>query len=174
MPSTPFETVILTTALYAVLFIFLLMFSMVYRWVSIDSLRVRLGEVANQVAYEVTGLYVMCQRARSNVDLYKPISLPVSLSGHGYAMEFKQVDGVWFLVAYLEENRAINVSSPLWKDPGVDVTVETGDGVFQVGSHLVNYTGVLHSGVSDPVVWARRVDGAIVVGLGRLVNKGGG
>ncbi|MGB9717757.1 MAG: hypothetical protein ACPL4E_04880 [Thermoproteota archaeon] len=174
MPSTPFETVILTTALYAVLFISLLMFSIVYRWVFIDSLKVRLGEVANQVAYEVTGLYVMCHRAESNINLYKPISLPVSVSGHGYAMEFREVDGVWFLVAYLEENRAINVSSPLWRNPGVDVVVETGDGVFQVGSRLVNYTGVLHSGASNPVVWARRVDGAIVVGLGRLENSGGG
>jgi len=172
MPSTPFETVILTTAFYGVMLISLLMFSVLYQWVMVDSLRIRLGEMANQVAYEVTGLYAMCQKPRNNVDLFKPINMPASVSEQGYAIEFKQLNGVWHVVAYLESNRAVNASSPLWSEPGGEVFVETGSGVFPVGSYLVNYSGVLHSGQRNPVVWARRINGTITVGLGWV--SGGG
>lgn len=174
MPSTPFETVILTTAFYGVLLISLLMFSVVYQWVLVDSFRIRLGEMANQVAYEVTGLYAMCQQPRNNVDLFKPVSFPASVSEQGYAMTFKQVDGVWLVVAYLESNRVINASSPLWSDPGVEVVVETGSGSFQVGSYIVHYTSVLHSGQRNPAVWARKTNGTITVGLGWVEKSGGG
>ncbi len=172
MPSTPFETVILTTAFYGVMLISLLMFSVLYQWVMVDSLRIRLGEMANQVAYEVTGLYAMCQKPRNNVDLFKPISIPASVSEQGYAIEFKQLNGVWHVVAYLESNRAVNASSPLWSEPGGEVFVETGSGVFPVGSYLVTYSSVLHSGQRNPVVWARRINGTITVGLGWV--SGGG
>lgn len=172
MPSTPFETVILTTAFYGVMLISLLMFSVLYQWVMVDSLRIRLGEMANQVASEVTGLYAMCQKPRNNVDLFKPISIPASVSEQGYAIEFKQLNGVWHVVAYLESNRAVNASSPLWSEPGGEVFVETGSGVFPVGSYLVTYSGVLHSGQRNPVVWARRINGTITVGLGWV--SGGG
>jgi hypothetical protein len=172
MPSTPFETVILTTAFYGVMLISLLMFSVLYQWVMIDSLRIRLGEMANQVAYEVTGLYAMCQKPRNNVDLFKPIRIPASVSEQGYAIEFKQLNGVWHVVAYLESNRAVNASSPLWSEPGGEVFVETGSGVFPVGTYLVTYSGVLHSGQRNPVVWARRINGTITVGLGWV--SGGG
>ncbi len=173
MPSTPFETVILTTAFYGVLLMSLLMFSTVYQWVLVDSARIRLGEMANQVAYEVAGLYSMCQRPRNNMDLFKPISIPASVSDKGYAMELKKIDGVWLIVAYLESNRMINASSPLWSDPGVEMIVETGSGSFQVGSYTVHYNSVIHSGQSNPVVWARRINGTIMVGLGWVENGGG-
>lgn len=174
MPSTPFETVILTTAFYGILLISLLMLSVLYQWVMVDSLRVRLGEMANQVASEVTGLYAMCQKPRNNVDLFKPISIPASVSEQGYAIEFKQIKGVWHVVAYLESNRAVNASSPLWSEPGSEVFVETGSGSFQVGSYTVNYAGVLHSGRRNAVVWARRMDGSITVGVGWVEKNGGG
>lgn len=174
MPSTPFETVILTTAFYGVLLISLLMLSVLYQWVMVDSLRIRLGEMANQVASEVTGLYAMCQKPRNNVDLFKPVSIPASVSEQGYAIEFKQIQGVWHVVAYLESNRAIKASSPLWSEPGGGVIVETGTGAFQVGPYTVRYTGVLHSGKRNAVVWARRINGSITVGLGWVENTGGG
>ncbi|MGQ9597498.1 MAG: hypothetical protein ACUVQY_02040 [Thermoproteota archaeon] len=171
MPSTPFETIILTLAFYGILFMSLAMFLMLYQWVMIDSVKIRLGEMANQVAYEITCIYSMCQQSRNDLSLFKPIEVPVSVSEKGYAMELKRVGNVWLIVAYLESNRAINASSPVLKDADL-IVVETGYGTFQVGAYEVHYVGVLHSGQNKPAVWARRIDETITIGLG-WVEEGG-
>lgn len=173
MPSAPFETVILTTAFYGVLLIAINMFSIVSQWVFIDAVKIRLGEAANQVAQELTCIYSMCQQSGGDVDLFKPIEIPVSISEHGYAIRLEQTGGTWFVVAYLETNRAISASSPLWKTSDT-IIVETGSGTFPVDSYTVYYDGVLHSGRSRPAAWARRHGGTITVGLGWFESSGGG
>jgi len=178
MASAPFETAILTVALYGVMLIALNMFSVVSQWVFIDSVKIRLGEVANQVAYEIAGIYSMCRQSSGEMELFKPIDIPTSISEQGYAVELKQAGNVWFVVAYLEANRAINASSPIWEEPGVAVIVEASQGSFTItrshGSYTVNYDAVLHSGRSKPAVWARRLGGTITVGLGWFESSGGG
>lgn len=187
MASSPFETAILTTALYGIMIIALNMFSVVSQWVFIDSVKVRLGEVANQVAYEVAEIYAMCRQSKGELKFFKPIEIPVSISEYGYALELRKIGDVWHVVAYLEINRAVNASSPIWKDPGDTVYIGPGedDGdLFTItkthGSYTVRYVKegeVLHSGISKPVVWAGRsrvVDQVeIRVGLGWIEGSGG-
>jgi hypothetical protein len=174
MPSAPFETVILTAALYGILLIFIGMFTIVYQWVLVDATRVRLGEMANQVAHEITCIYSMCQQSRNEqIQLFKPIEIPVSTSGYGYAIELKKIGETWFVTTYLEANRAVNASSPLWEDQSEAVKVETGSGDLSVNSYLIRYQAILHSGQARPVVWAeKKPDGTIRVGVGWV--SGGG
>ncbi|MEM2608850.1 MAG: hypothetical protein QXT87_06375 [Thermoproteota archaeon] len=186
MPSSAFETAILTTALYGVMLIVINMFSVVSQWVFIDSVKIRLNEVANQVAYEIADIYSMCVQSRGELSFFKLIEIPVSISEQGYAIELKKTGEIWYVVVYLEANRAINASSPIWEDPGVAVRVGPrpvdGDSFTIIrnhGSYTVYYVKegeALHSGVSKPVVWAcRYVSGGRVeigVGLGWLVVGG--
>jgi len=180
MPSSAFETAILTTALYGIMLIVINMFSIVSQWVFIDSLKIRLNEIANQVAYEIAGIYSMCVQSKGELAFFKPIEIPVSISEHGYAIELKKIGEVWHVVVYLEANRAINASSPIWKDPNIAINVgpRPVDGDFftitrSYDSYTVYYIKdgeVLHSGVSKPVVWARKYRSGdefeIRVGLG--------
>ena len=186
MPSSAFETAILTTALYGIMLIVINMFSIVSQWVFIDSLKIRLNEIANQVAYEIAGIYSMCVQSKGELAFFKPIEIPVSISEHGYAIELKKIGEVWHVVVYLEANRAINASSPIWEDPGIVVHIGPrlmdGDSFTIVRNHgpytiyYVKEDGVLHSGVSNPVVWARKYRAGdqveIGVGLGWLVIGG--
>jgi len=182
MSSTPHETVILTTAFYGILLLSLLTFSTVYRWVLIDSARIRLGEISNQVAYELASIYSMCQQSENEVQLFKPIRIPVSISEVGYAIELKKIGNVWFVVAYLEENRAINASSPIWEDPGDTVYIGPAHDyeTFTIsrghGSYTVNCSFILHSGKSIPVIWAKKsvTPPEVRVGVGWIEKSGGG
>ncbi|MEM2981527.1 MAG: hypothetical protein QW385_09230, partial [Thermoproteota archaeon] len=175
------ETAILTVALYGVMLIALNMFSVVSQWMFIDSVKVRLGEVANQVAYEIANIYTMCRQSQGNSEFFKPIEIPVAISNSGYAIELRKIEDVWYVTAYLEANRAINVSSPIWKEPDTTVHVELSEGAFTItrthGAYTVKYGAVLHSGTSRPVVWASKSESGseteIRVGLGKVENSGG-
>jgi len=182
MPSAAFETAILTVALYGVMLIVLNMFSVVSQWVFIDSVKVRLGEVANQVAYEIANIYSMCRQSQGELQFFKPIEIPTEISNYGYAVELRKIGEVWYVVTYLEANRAINASSPIWRDPGVAVYVELTEGSFTItrshGSYTVRHNAVLHSGVNIPVVWSSKTktytgDEIIKVGLGWVEGSGG-
>lgn len=179
MPSSTFETAILTTALYGVMLIALNMFSVVSQWVFVDSIKVRLGEVANQVAYEITSIYSMCRQSRSDLSFFKPIEIPPAISETPYAVELRKIRNVWHVVVYLETNRAINASSPIWEEPGIDVLIGPPEGrdSFTIhrthGSYTIKCVNLLRSGTAKPVVWASRSNGEIRVGLGCIKENGG-
>jgi len=187
VPSSAFETAIMTVALYGVMLTVISIFSIITQWAFMDSMRIRLGEVANQVAYEIANIYSMCVQSREELSFFKPIEIPVSISERGYAVELKKISGVWHVVVYLEADRSVSASSPIWEDPGVAVQIgpRPVDGDFFTivrthGSYTVYYVKegeVLHSGVSKPVVWACKYKSEngveIRVGLGWLGEAGG-
>ena len=179
MPSSTFETAVLTIALYGVMLITLNMFSVVSQWVFIDSMKVRLGEVANQVAYEIASIYSMCRQSRGDLSFFKPIELPSAISEAPYAVELKKIGDVWYVVVYLETNRAINASTPIWEEPGIDVLIGPPEETFSFtirrthGSYTINCVNLLRSGTAKPVVWTSRSNGEIRVGLGYIREIGG-
>jgi hypothetical protein len=179
MPSSTFETAVLTTALYGIMLIALNMFSVVSQWVFVDSMKVRLGEVANQLAYEIASIYSMCRQSRSDLSFFKPIEIPPAISEEPYAVELRKIRDVWYVVVYLETNRAINASSPIWEEPGVDVLIGPPEGMVSFtiyrthGSYTINCINLLRSGTAKPVVWASRSNGEIRVGLGYIEEIGG-
>ncbi|MEM2087482.1 MAG: hypothetical protein QXF52_02255 [Thermoproteota archaeon] len=181
MASAPFETVILTVTLYGILLIALTMFSTISRIVTRNSLEIRLQEVANQVAMEITTVYSLCQQSTGDIGLFKQIEVPASIYEKGYAIEVKKetveviVEGVlkaveiWIVEARLQDSSGLKASSSIW-DGNVPVSVETGEGYFQVdsktGTYNVKYSSILHSGADNPVVWAKKNNGEIIVGVG--------
>lgn len=188
MASAPFETVILTVALYGILLIALTMFSTVSRIVARDSFEIRLQEVANQVAMEMTTVYSLCQQSTGGIELFKQIEVPASIYEKGYAIEVKKetveviVDGkfktveTWVVETRLQDSSGLKATSPIW-DGNVPVNVETRKGYFQIdsktGTYDVNYSSILRSGADNPVVWAKKNGGEIIVGIGTAKKKGG-
>jgi hypothetical protein len=181
MASAPFETVILTTAFYGILVIALVMFSTVSTIVTRNSLEIRLQEVANQVATEVTTVYSLCQQSVGETGLFEQVEIPMSISEKGYVIEVKKetveiiVGGekktveTWVVEARLWGSSGLKAVSPIWEG-NVPVNVETGEGSFQINSktgvYEVKYSNILSSGADNPVVWARKHNGEITVGIG--------
>lgn len=174
MTSSAFETAILTTALYGILVMVIIIFTTLNHFAFRKSTETRLGEIANHVAAEITSIYSACQQARGETKMFKPVEIPAYLFGsvpeYGYVVELKKQSETWIVEASLETDRLLSVSSPLWS--ASTAKVETGSGSFTVREYVINYSGAIHSGsvMTDevPVVWARKFsNGTIVVGIGR-------
>ncbi|MGQ9479185.1 MAG: hypothetical protein ACUVQ0_04065 [Thermoproteota archaeon] len=175
LSSAPFETAVLTVTFYGIMVMMLSMFIVVSQSVFIDSVKTRLGEVSNHVAEEIVYIYSMCKQLKTGkqpIPILQLLEIPHAVSEQGYAVELKNIDGVWFVAVYLEFNMAINASTPIFTDAPEDVTLEIGQGELQIGSYLVGYDGgVVHSGSKAAVWGVKHPDDRITIGLGWL---GGG
>ncbi|MEM2981069.1 MAG: hypothetical protein QW385_06900 [Thermoproteota archaeon] len=181
MASAPFETVILTVALYGILLIALTMFSTVSTIVTRDSFKIRLQEVANQVVMEITTVYSLCQQSTGDIGLFKQIEVPTSIYEKGYVIEVKKetvevrLEGelktldMWVVEARLQDSSGLKSISFIW-DGNVPINVETSDGYFQINSktgiYSVKHSNILSSGADNLVVWAKKNAGEIIVGIG--------
>lgn len=188
MASAPFETAILTVAFYGILLIALTMFSTVSRIVTRSSFEIRLQEVANQVAMEITTIYSLCQQSTGDIELFKQIEVPASIYEKGYAIEVKKetveviVDGelktveTWVVEARLQDSSSLKATSSIWNS-NVPVNVESSEGYFQIdsktGIYEIKHNNILRSGADNPVVWAKKNGGEIIVGIGTAKKIGG-
>lgn len=167
--SSAIDTTIVTSGLFLVLLVVVVGFSMISQVVLADSIRIRLGEISNQVASDMIEVVSLCYQSTSaDVRLFRPLKIPTSVGTYGYAIRLRLDGNVWVVEASLETGGPLPSTSPLWQQSG-DMIVVTQVGTVHIGSQLIDFGPVLHSGSAFPVVWATRdSNGVTKVGLGEM------
>ncbi len=168
MSSDPFEYITLTTGMYVVLLILVLTFGIVTQTIFQDSVRIRLSEISNQIAAEITEASSLCSQSTSLANaFFKPLDIPTSVGVFGYVVTVQLDQDIWILKTNLEFTNASVGKSPLWKKSN-NLVVETGNGTIFISSYQIYYCSSLHSGCARPVVWATKSNGITRVGIGEI------
>jgi len=158
----------MTVAMASILLVLTVTLTGVMNFLMMDSLRIRLAEIANHVSLEMAQLGSLCLASGStDILILKKIELPTAIGIYGYTIELRNDTRNWVLSAYLDVNKHVTVDSPLWGF-SQEFSIEMRNGTKVTDFGTIDYDVKIHSGSSKIVLWAQKVGSEVRLGMGEL------
>lgn len=168
MPTPVFSHILGTIALIGIMTSTILLYSSILIYSKFIITKTMLSEVANYIASEITDVGVIYSLG-SNVGFYRKLYIPKSVGGHGYAMEIVQEGDDYYLKVYLETIKWVMVKVKIGAVSDDIIYNSDASSVYETEllSRTIAYSGLIYSGIKNPVILCIREDnGKVLISLG--------
>ena len=131
-----------------------------------------LEEISIHVSFEFLDLVSLCTMSSKNQLVFKQLDIPKNISGNNYDL-FIINTGDSFKVIANKSSSFYGESILPWKD-GVNIAIYDGSELdLEVKGFMIDPKIRVSSVFDDLVVWCKKTEGTIMVGLGRISYAGG-
>jgi hypothetical protein len=160
--------VIGTGALLTFMILICASFTSLAQMETFDLVKRQLKEIADDVSSKIMYLIVLANSSEAkNLFFYQRLEVPYSVSSYGYSIKIEKIGGIFNVVAKLDRFSTIYAESSLpLNGTTLSIRLVTEEG--QAWGPGILSTSQLPSGYSKSVIWCKKQDGIVYIGLGRL------
>ncbi len=169
----PIQHIIGTITLIGLVISAGLAYSVITSYFEADVYKQQLQQVSDIVALNIVEIANLANftslEYTSNNTMVKAINLPLDIGDKAYAVELRNSNEQYSVLAYLLSQKNSQATS-LMPFSSAQCTLETASQKFTVnnGQAIVTSSPVIYGGNDNTIVWAWKGSGSLTVGIGRI------
>ncbi|MEM0219900.1 MAG: hypothetical protein QW213_06170 [Thermoproteota archaeon] len=165
--SESISSIILTSALFLLMFALLASFLIVVNNVTGNYEKVRFNDIANYIARNIVDITTLCyESSYDNMSIGIVLQVPTEVNNKGYSINIIIENNVYEVLVVSDTNSFVYGKAPLWVTTGTQIQLSGTVIVPSIGA--VYCKSKIYSGTEKIVVWASKQNGIIVAGIGTL------
>jgi hypothetical protein len=165
--SESISSIMLTSALFLLMFSLLASFLIVTNNVTSEYEKVRFSDIANYIARNLVDITTLgYESSYDSISLGIVLQIPTEVNNKGYSIGIINESGIYEVLVVSDTNSFIYGKAPLWATNGTQIQPSGTVTIPSLGT--VYCKSKIYSGTEKIVVWATKQDGVITAGIGTL------
>lgn len=160
MPTPVFSHILGTIALIGIMTSTVLLYSSILVYSKFTIAKTMLSEIANYVASEITDTGVLYNLG-ANTGFFRRLYIPKGVQGQGYTIEIVQEPDGFYLEVYLDTAKWVKAKVKIGTTQPSDIEYNTDVSTISeviLSGRIIKYSGLIYSGIKNPVVVCIRKD----------------
>jgi len=165
--SESISSIMLTSALFLLMFSLLASFLIVTNNVISEYEKVRFSDIANYIARNLVDVTTLSyESSYDSISLGIVLHIPAEVNNKGYSISIIKENNIYEVLVVSDTNSFIYGKAPLWAANGTQIQPSGTVTIPSLGT--VYCKSKIFSGTEKIVVWATKRNGVIFAGIGTL------
>ena len=166
--SESISSIMLTSALFLLMFSLLASFLIVTNNVTSEYEKVRFNDIANYIARNLVDVTTLSyESSYGSISLGIVLHIPTEVNNKGYSISIINESGIYEVLVVSDTNSFVYGKAPLWATTGIQIQFN-GPVTIPSLNRTVYCKSKIYSGTEKIVVWATKQNGKITAGIGTL------